>query len=105
MVGWKPENTSTIVAAVIVGGSILCGSWLVRSSLDDAADRIEGVRTGLVETKDALKLAVATPPPQAEQRRARGPDPGRRYEINTAGAPVKGPPGAPVVIAEFSDFQ
>jgi protein-disulfide isomerase len=35
----------------------------------------------------------------------RGPDPDRVYQIKTAGSPSKGPSGAPVTIAEFSDFQ
>ena len=35
----------------------------------------------------------------------RGPDPGRVYTINTAGAPVLGPAIAAITIAEFSDFQ
>jgi hypothetical protein len=35
----------------------------------------------------------------------RGPDPNRVYAVKTDGAPFKGPQGAPVTIAEFSDFQ
>jgi hypothetical protein len=105
MVGWKPENTATVVAAIIVGGAILAGSWLVRSSLDEAANQIEGIGTRLTETKDALKLVAEAQPPPAEQPRPRGPDPNRRYEIKVAGSPAKGPASAQVVIAEFSDFQ
>ncbi len=41
----------------------------------------------------------------AAQQPQRGPDPNRVYTINTAGAPIKGPDRAPIVIAEFSDFQ
>jgi protein-disulfide isomerase len=44
-------------------------------------------------------------PTQAAQPARRGPDPNRVYKIKTAGAPAKGPANAPVVIAEFSDFQ
>jgi len=38
------------------------------------------------------------------QRRS-GPDPARVYTVKTEEAPAKGPAGAPVTIAEFSDFQ
>jgi hypothetical protein len=34
-----------------------------------------------------------------------GPDPDKNYTIKTGGAPSKGRVGAPIVIAEFSDFQ
>jgi hypothetical protein len=35
----------------------------------------------------------------------RGPDPNRVYTIKTDGSPSRGKAGAPVTIAEFSDFQ
>jgi len=34
-----------------------------------------------------------------------GPDPNRRYTIDIATAPIKGPQSAPVTITEFSEFQ
>ena len=37
--------------------------------------------------------------------RRSGPDPARVYTVKTETAPAKGPAGAPVTIAEFSDFQ
>jgi protein-disulfide isomerase len=47
--------------------------------------------------------AAAAPAPQPA--RAAKPDPNRRYKINIAGSPEKGPEDAPVTIVEFSDFQ
>ena len=52
----------------------------------------------------AHQLAARTaqaPAPAVQQ----GPDPNRVYTIETAGAPVRGPIGAPVTVAEFADFQ
>ena len=34
-----------------------------------------------------------------------GPDPDKVYTVQTQGAPARGPNGAPIRIAEFSDFQ
>jgi len=58
-----------------------------------------GDRLGKVETRLA-DLANARP---AAARQ--GPDPDRVYTVKVDGAPMKGPAGAPVTIAELSDFQ
>ncbi|HEX5043581.1 MAG TPA: hypothetical protein VFV75_11780 [Candidatus Polarisedimenticolaceae bacterium] len=42
---------------------------------------------------------------KAAQPRRQGPDPDKVYQVKTTGAPSKGRVGAPIVIAEFSDFQ
>lgn len=105
MTGWKAEHTATIVAAAIVGGAILAGSAQIRSALDETTGRLDGIRAGLAETREALKQAATAPQQPAGDTRRRGPDPGRRYTISTDGSPAKGPATAPVVIAEFSDFQ
>jgi len=65
----------------------------VQKSLDD--------RLGKVETRLA-DLAKARP---AAAPAGRGPDPDRVYTVKTDGAPTKGPAGAPITIAEISDFQ
>ena len=43
--------------------------------------------------------------PAAPQQAQGGLDPNRVYPIKTDGAPSKGRNGAPVTVAEFSDFQ
>jgi protein-disulfide isomerase len=51
----------------------------------------------------ALQTKVnAAPRPQAAPQ---GPDPAKSYPIKVAGSPSKGNPTAPIVIAEFSDYQ
>ena len=54
----------------------------------------------------ALSEKVDTVASRAQQPQQRqGPDPNKVYPVNTAASPSKGPAGAPIVIAEFSDFQ
>ena len=69
----------------------------IQTGLDSRLGQIES-RLGQVSGK------VDTFAAQVQPAR-RGPDPNRAYTINTVGAPVKGPAGAPITIAEFSDFQ
>jgi type II secretory pathway component PulM len=66
-------------------------------------DRSLGERLGKLETRlDQVATRMERASAQAPQR---GPDPNRVYTIQTASAPMRGPAGAPVTIAEFSDFQ
>jgi protein-disulfide isomerase len=63
-------------------------------------------KLGSIETQVAqLSTKVDNLPTQAAKPARRGPDPNRVYAIKTAGSPAKGPANAPVVIAQFSDFQ
>lgn len=69
----------------------------------DRIDRSLGERLGKLETRlDQVATRLERAPAPAAQR---GPDPNRVYTIQTASAPARGPAGAPVTIAEFSDFQ
>lgn len=65
----------------------------VQRGLDERLDRME------TRLADLGKAAPAAAPAR------RGPDPDRVYTLKTDGAPVKGPSGAAVTIAEISDFQ
>ncbi len=71
--------------------------------LGDLKDQIARV-SGKLGTVTARVQAQAQAAPAAQPAR-RGPDPERVYRIKTAGAPTRGPAGAPITIAEFSDFQ
>ena len=98
-----------LVAAVIIGFAVIAGSLVLAQSLnrvtqqlDRAAGRLDEIRGAVADAKDALSnLQVAAAPAP----RRRGLDPNRRYEVNVAGAPARGPEKAQVTIVEFSDFQ
>src|SRR5688572_18128419 len=64
----------------------------LQKSLDD---RLEKMETKLADNGKAAPAAAPR----------RGPDPDRVYTIKTDGAPMRGPAGAAVTIAEISDFQ
>ena len=87
------------MAAIIVGASIIAGSFIVKMSLDETVTELDAVVTALKE-----RPAPVAPAPQPTARR-RGPDPAKRYEIDLGDAPVKGPESAQVTIVEWSDFQ
>ena len=89
-----------VVAALIIGGSIIAGAMLVRSSVDGAAQKVAGLEDAL----GSLQVAAAPAPARAPSRPSR-PDPSRRYSVNTKGSPVKGNPDAKLAVVEFSDFQ
>ena len=67
-----------------------------RAELGERLARLDGQVAQLGTKVDAVARGAA---PQ------RGPDPNRVYTVRTDGSPAKGPATAPVVIAEFSDFQ
>jgi len=94
---------SGIIGAAIIGGSILAGSMLLNNSIRDTAEQLEAIQTSLTDTRKELTTLAANRPAAAAPTRR--PDPNKVYEINTKGAPYKGPLQAKVELVEFSDFQ
>ena len=104
------SGRQVLAAAVIVGVAVIVGSLVLARSLnqvtqqlDRTAGRLESIRGAVAEAKDALGTLQVAGAPAAPARR--GPDPNRRYDVNIAGAPGRGPETAAVTIVEFSDFQ
>ena len=96
---------AAVIASVIIGGAILAGSWMLKSSLDGTVAQLDAIRTSLTETKQALERVAENQGNQPAQQKRKRPDPNKRYTINTKGAPRKGPASARVQLVEFSDFQ
>lgn len=86
-------NLAGVVLLVLIGYVNWQETRGVQKSLDD---RLEKVETRLADLAKARPAAAAP---------SRGPDPDRVYTVKTDGAPIKGPAGAAVTIAEISDFQ
>ncbi len=93
-----------IVAACILALSVVTGSFLIKSSVDDGAERLDAV---LKEMQAGARVAAATPPrPGARPGRPGRPDPAKRYEVALGDAPTRGGPDtARIKIVEWSDFQ
>lgn len=104
----QASGRQVLGAAVVVGVAVVAAGALVGNSLnrvteqlDRAAGGLDEIRAAVVEAKDTLGNIRAAPAKAAR----RGPDPNKRYTVNTQGAPFVGPKTAAVTIVEFSDFQ
>jgi len=93
-----------LLAAVVVGGSILAGSWMLRSSIDETSAQLDEITAGLTATKSALEEVAKSRPASAAPAR-KGVNPKMRYTFAFNDHPAKGPSTAKVKIYEFSDFQ
>jgi protein-disulfide isomerase len=99
----RSGNVMLVVAALILGASIVAAAMLVQTSIDNAAAEIAGVRTTVAALPAAAPAGRAAAAAPARDNR---PDPSKHYKINTAGSPGKGgPESAKVTVVEFSDFQ
>jgi hypothetical protein len=99
------SGAALITAALILGGSLVGGSYLLAEAIDRAAGEVAILDASLksaMETAKEIAKATAKPPARAAAQR---PDPKKARKIEVGSAPVKGPESAPVTIVEWVDFQ
>jgi protein-disulfide isomerase len=96
---------SSLTAAIVLGVAFLAGAFVVKSGLDEQATQLSEVVASLGKVEEAVRAGgLGRPmPPRAEG--PSGPDPGKKYEVDLANAPVRGDADAAVTIVAFSDFQ
>ena len=95
----RNSSAPLIVAALILGASIVGAAALLQGSLASMREEIATVAAA-VKAQPAPQPAAPTRPTAR-----RGPDPNQRYSVNVKGSPAKGPDAAKVTVVEFSDFQ
>jgi len=87
-----------VTAAVILGASILGGSYWLAQAIDRGSAEI-------AELNQALKTAAVAPAPAARPSAPARPDPEKIYEIEIGDSPIRGSESAKVTIVEWADFQ
>jgi protein-disulfide isomerase len=93
--GWLP----IVLAVGALGLGFL--AWTDgRRIKDDTAKRLADLDLRLSQIQTQVANVAKARPPQQPQ----GPDPNKVYQVRSDG-PTKGNPKAPIVIAEFSDYQ
>jgi protein-disulfide isomerase len=93
----ESNSGALVISALIIGSSIVAGSFLVRSSVDRTGTEVRDLR-------GAIEAVARAGPPRDTAMRDR-PDANRRYTVSTKDAPVRGDPDAKIAVIEFSDFQ
>jgi len=94
----ESNSGALVISALIIGSSIVAGSFLVRSAVDRTGEEVNALR-------GSIEAAAKSGPPARDTAARERLDPNRRYQVNTKGSPVRGDPDAKVAVIEFSDFQ
>jgi protein-disulfide isomerase len=100
--GW-----GVLVGCLVLGGSVITASWMLRTPIERAADEIAGLRATIARGVPSIANPAAAPaaPAPPRTRASRRPNPAGRYTVETGDSPRRGTENAEVVLVEFSDFQ
>ena len=93
---WQIVTLAGLAGVLFVGTRTWMETRAIQTSLND---RLTILDTKITTLQAKVDQGARPAPAQ------RGPDPNRVYTVRVDNAPFKGPKAAPVVIAEFSDFQ
>ena len=94
-----------ITAALILGGSLVCASYMLSTAIDRGAGEITTLTARLKSAMETAKEATEAAAKPSARVAPQRPDPKKAYQIEIGSAPVKGPKSAPVTIVEWADFQ
>ena len=102
----KPASNAVawIALAAALGAALLLGSQLreTKKSADEMSSRLTAMEANLSKVAARVEEVAKARPAQPPRS---GPDPNKVYTVRAEGAPMKGNPSAPILIAEVSDFQ
>jgi protein-disulfide isomerase len=91
---WLAEGMAVVVFVV---GFMAWSSQ--NTKLEDTKRRLADMDQKFQALQTQVANAAKAKPP------SQGPDPNKVYTVKTDGSPTHGNPTAPIVIAEFSDYQ
>jgi protein-disulfide isomerase len=94
-----------IIAAVVIGASIVTGSFLLKTAHDENSERLTTVLGEMQALSAKVAAGGAAPARPAAAAQPGRPDPDKVYQVALGDAPTRGPASAKVKIVEWSDFQ
>src|SRR5262245_50455324 len=86
---------------VAMNAKMISDTGSFKQSVTQLNDRLDSVNNRIAALGTEMRSSLA----KAAARQRAGPDPNKVYTVKMDGAPSEGPASAPIVIAEFSDFQ
>ena len=94
-----------IIAAVVIGASIVTGSFLLKTAHDENSERLTTVLGEMQALSAKVAAGGAAPARPAAAAQPGRPDPDKVYQVAVGNAPVIGPSNAQVTAIVFLDYQ